>query len=59
MKSFLTEIVQSGCAVLFWALALPAAAVAFPAIAVWKKIAGALITGSAAAACRRPSPTTA
>jgi hypothetical protein len=59
MKSILTEIVLSGGAILFWALALPAAAVAFPAIALWKKIAGALVTGSAPAACRRPSPATA
>ena len=37
MKSILTEIVLSGGSILFWALAIPAAAVAFPALALWKR----------------------
>ena len=56
MKSILTEIVLSSGAILFWAFALPAAAVAFPAIALGKRIASLLATGTAPTECRRPSP---
>ena len=59
MKSILTEIVLAGGAILFWALALPAAAVAFPAIALGKRLAGLLATDTAPTECQRPSPATA
>ena len=58
MKSVLTEIVMSGVAILFWALALPAAAVAFPALALSKRIAGLLASGATPAVWRRPSAAT-
>ena len=56
MKSILTEIVLSGGSILFWALAIPAAAVAFPALALWKRVAALLATGTSPTECRRPSP---
>ena len=59
MKSFLTEILLSLGAILFWALALPAAAVAFPAIALSRKIASLAAFGAAPTECRRTSPATA
>ena len=59
MKSILTEIVLSGGAILFWALALPVAAVAFPALSLWKKVTAALVTGTPMPAAARPSPMTA
>ncbi len=42
MKSILTEIVLFGEAIVFWAVALPAAIVVFPALALWEKIGTAL-----------------
>jgi uncharacterized membrane protein len=59
MKSILTEILLVGGAIVFWAVALPAAIVAFPAIALWEKISGALVQGTASPSCTRPSPITA
>jgi hypothetical protein len=59
MKSIVTEILLSGGAILFWALALPAAAVAFPAIALSKKIANLVAIGAAPTECRRTSTATA
>jgi hypothetical protein len=43
MKSFLTETVLLGEAIVFWAVALPAAVVIFPAIALREKIGAALV----------------
>jgi len=59
MKSILTEIVLSAGATVFWALALPAAIVAFPAITLYEKTANLLARGTAASECRRPAPLTA
>jgi hypothetical protein len=42
MKTILTETVLVTEAILFWAVALPAAAVAFPALLVWEKAAAAI-----------------
>ena len=47
MKSILTEIVLSAGAIVFWALALPAAIVAFPAITLYEKTANLLARGTA------------
>jgi len=43
MKSILTETVLLGESIVFWALALPAAIVVFPALALWEKTATALV----------------
>jgi hypothetical protein len=39
MKSILTETVLLGESIVFWAIALPAAMVVFPAIALWETTA--------------------
>ena len=59
MKSISTEILLSGGAILFWALALPAAAVAFPVLALSRKIADLAAIGAAPTQCGRTSPATA
>jgi hypothetical protein len=45
MKSILLETVLVGEALLFWAMALPAAAVFFPVVALWEKIGAAMPSG--------------
>jgi hypothetical protein len=59
MKSILTETVLFGGAIAFWAVALPAAIVVFPAIALWEKIGATLVRVTAGPGCTRPSPLTA
>jgi hypothetical protein len=59
MKAILTETVLLGEAIVFWGMALPAALVVFPAIALWEKIGTALVRGTASPGCTRPSPITA
>ena len=59
MKSILTEILLSGGAILFWALALPAAAVAFPVLALSRKIAELATISAAPTQYGRTSPATA
>jgi hypothetical protein len=44
-KSILVETVLVGQAILFWAVALPAAVVFFPAVALWEKIEAAMPQG--------------
>ncbi|MBV9642522.1 MAG: hypothetical protein JO334_03030 [Verrucomicrobia bacterium] len=48
MKSILTETVLLSEAIVFWLVALPAAVVIFPAIALWQKIGESLTIGSPA-----------
>jgi hypothetical protein len=43
MKSILTETLLLGGAIVFWAVALPATIIVFPAIALWEKIGLALV----------------
>ena len=59
MKSILTETVLISEAIVFWGVALPAAVVVFPAIALWETIGAALVRGTAGSGCTRPSPLTA
>jgi hypothetical protein len=56
MKSILAEIILIGQAIVFWGVALPAAVVIFPAIALWETIGAALARGTAGPGCTRPSP---
>ena len=55
----MTETVLLGEVIVFWAVALPAAIIVFPAIALWEKIGAALVRGIAGPGCTRPSPLTA
>ena len=45
MKAILIETVLVSGAILFWAAALPAAVVFFPAVALWEKIAASMLRG--------------
>ncbi len=58
MKAILTETALVGGAIAFWTVALPAALVAFPALALWEKTAAALARGNVNLAGPRPSPIT-
>lgn len=56
MKSILTETVLLGGAIVLWTVALPAALVVFPAIALCEKIGAALVRGTAGPGCAGASP---
>jgi hypothetical protein len=59
MKSILTETALLCESIVFWAMALPAAIIVFPAMALWEKTATALVRGTAGPGCAKPSPMTA
>jgi hypothetical protein len=42
MKAILIETTLVGAAILFWTVALPAAVVFFPAVALWEKIGASI-----------------
>ena len=56
MKSILTEIVLSGAAIVFWAVALPGALIVFPSIALWRKTASAFGVADAERVKSSPLP---
>ena len=43
MKAILIEILLVSGAILFWAMALPAALVLFPAVVLWQKAAAVVV----------------
>ena len=60
MKAIFTETVLLVGAIGFWAVALPAAVVVYPAIALLEKIGDVRVEGTAGAGCTmRPSAVTA
>jgi hypothetical protein len=56
MKSILIETVLLIEAILFWALALPAAAVFFPALVLWEKIEASMPRGPIGSVRRHLTP---
>ena len=45
MKAILIETTLVGAAILFWTVALPAAVVFFPVVALWEKIGASMPRG--------------
>ena len=59
MKSILTETVLLAGTIMFWSVALPAAIVVFPALALCEKIGAALFRAAGPGCLMGPSASTA